>query len=521
MKHVDSPIVKLTQSQENAVTTCIDLLPEYKIILIRGDSGTGKYVVATEIFRRLDAVVENFDLCELAKSTKMEMSGQHIVEYLEIILSRVVNKLESSNKKSGIIYFRYYDRIADVLSDCYSKLRFLLPLVLRTFSDAIPDNVKILITSRGFVLPEGIHWSVDLETTRKDMEYILKPFYESGVFTDDELQYIMKISKIVSVGRILYSIKYATTMTRCCKEKPSSNNNNFIDFYKKALSKFSESTIDIDKDVPQPNPDYDLVGVDDILDEITTSIINPMRLCIPGIHIKKGILLCGPPGTGKTTIGRWLAHQIKGKFYLIGGEVGVNGSCLIKTFQNTVRKAKNNAPSVVFVDDGDLLFDHADTYRAFLTILDGVDSNQRSDVCVILTCMNMRKVPSSLLRGGRLEMAIMTRLPDNKKIQTIIERSLNKMADTLDDYDHGLYHNLSTHITHELIDNLSHKMSGWNYADIHRCVNDVSRMIVSNKGTNLIHLFDICIRRIREQYKLCGICESTNIDFRPYDTYIT
>jgi hypothetical protein len=428
--------------------------------------------------------------------------------------------LESSNKRSGIIYFRYYNQVADVLTDCYAKLRFLLPLVLRRFADSIPDNVKILITSRGYVLPEGIHWCVDLETTRKDMEYILKPFCDSGVFTPDELQYIMKISKIVSVGRILYCIKYATAMSRCSTKKLSLNNN-FVEFYKTALSKFSESTIDIDKDVPLPDPDNDLIGVDDILDEITTSVINPMRLCIPGIHIKKGLLLCGPPGTGKTSIGRWLAHQIKGKFYLIGGEVGVNGCPLIKTFQNTIRKAKENAPSVVFIDDGDVLFDHDDTYRAFLTILDGVDANTRSDICVILTCMNMRKVPSSLIRGGRLEMTLMTRLPDNKKIQTIIEKSLNKMSDILNGYDHVLYQNLSNHINRELIENLSHKMSGWNCADIHRCVNDVSRMIISKKGTNLPHLFDICIRRIREQYKLCGVCESTNIDFRPYDTYIS
>src|SRR5690606_38413996 len=116
-------------------------------------------------------------------------------------------------------------------------------------------------------------------------------------------------------------------------------------------------------------------------------------------------------------------------------EAGINGSSLIEMFQCTIRKARENAPAVVFIDDGDMLFDHDDTYRAFLTILDGIETNKRHDVCVILTCMNMRKVPASLIRGGRLEMSLITRLPDRKKIQVLLERSLKKMSSILNEYD--------------------------------------------------------------------------------------
>jgi len=552
----------LTPSQEHTVTTCIKLLPYFKLLVIKGDSGSGKYTVATEVFKRVNATVECFDLCELAKQTKHELTNQDLVEYFESLLNRLNNKMnrtipakrhhddddqrDSSAKRQrhdnhvnvihnntirrtpGIIYIRNYNRIVDVLTDYYTKLRFLLPLILKNLMESLPEDILIFITTQGCMLPEGLNWCIDLKTTREDMEHIINPFVHNNIISDHQSQYIMRISKTVSPGRILYCMRYAIAMTHVDNKDVRDNitddttmeKNIFLKAYKEALKRFSGSTIDIDKDVPKPIPEDNLVGIDEIIDEINTSIIIPMRLDIPEIPIKKGLLLCGPPGTGKTSIGRWLAHQIKGKFYLIGGEDGSNGQQLVDTFSRTMRKAHENAPAVIFIDDGDVLFDNNDTYRAFLTILDGIETNKRSDVCVILTCMNMRKVPSSLLRGGRLEMSLITRLPDKKKREIILERSLNKMYHILYNYDKNLAAAIKPYITQQFISDISNKMTDWNCADIHRCVHDVSRLIISNKGINLITLFDHCIKQIQEQYNLCGPCESTNLDYHPHDAYI-
>ena len=133
--------------------------------------------------------------------------------------------------------------------------------------------------------------------------------------------------------------------------------------------------------------------------------------------------------------------------------------------------------------------------------------------------MNLRTIPSSLIRGGRLEMTLITKLPDHNKIKIILQRALNKMAQILTEYNEDTGAKVADYITPNFINSLAINMAGWNCADIHRCVNDVSRLVVANKGTNLNELFNKCVRQIREQYTLCGRCESTSLDTNP--SYIT
>merc|ERR1712110_948629 len=93
-------------------------------------------------------------------------------------------------------------------------------------------------------------------------------------------------------------------------------------------------------------------GMEHIQSELERQILFPLEQ--PelakklGLVPKRGVLLHGEPGTGKTTVGRWLAHRLKGKFFRVG-EMMLQAD-IIKVFA----AAQAAAPSVVFIDDADI-----------------------------------------------------------------------------------------------------------------------------------------------------------------------
>src|SRR5205807_9012232 len=105
----------------------------------------------------------------------------------------------------------------------------------------------------------------------------------------------------------------------------------------------------------------DLQGVDAVLRSLEANIILPLENDALATELnlkpKRGVLLAGPPGTGKTTAGRALAHRLKSKFFLLDGTIISGTHQFYQRIQQLFEAAKQNAPSIIFIDDSDVIFE--------------------------------------------------------------------------------------------------------------------------------------------------------------------
>lgn len=163
----------------------------------------------------------------------------------------------------------------------------------------------------------------------------------------------------------------------------------------------------------------DLVGVDDVVTNLIKHIVLPLENDSLALELdlkpKRGVLLLGPPGTGKTTIGKALAHRLKGKFFLVDGTVISGTEHFYRQIHAIFHAARDNAPSVIFIDDSDVIFENQQEhglYRYLLTMLDGLEGQSNGRVCVMLTAMELQHIPPALMRSGRVELWLQMRYPD-------------------------------------------------------------------------------------------------------------
>lgn len=207
-----------------------------------------------------------------------------------------------------------------------------------------------------------------------------------------------------------------------------------------------------------------LRGLDDVIEALEDQIILPLENDEISTRLrlrpKRGVLLSGPPGTGKTTVGRALAHRLKSKFFLIDGEVIAGTDHFYGQVDQIFRQAKRNAPSVVFIDDGDVMFHGGESgfYRYLLSFLDGVESEAASRVCVILTAMDVGRLPPALVRSGRIELWLEMPLPDEAAREAILRGLLADQPEEMGDA--------------EDVGTLAGATEGFTGADLKRLVDD-------------------------------------------------
>ena len=186
---------------------------------------------------------------------------------------------------------------------------------------------------------------------------------------------------------------------------------------------------------------HDVAGEDEAkenLSEIVEYLHNPARYKEIGASMPKGILLVGPPGTGKTMLAKAVAGEANVPFFSMSGSefvemfVGMGASKVRDLFQ----QAKEKAPCIVFIDEIDAIGKKRDgqiggndereqTLNQLLTEMDGFEDN--TGVIILAATNRPEYLDPALLRPGRFDRRVPVELPDLKGREDILKVHAKKI----------------------------------------------------------------------------------------------
>ena len=192
----------------------------------------------------------------------------------------------------------------------------------------------------------------------------------------------------------------------------------------------------------------DVAGEDEAkenLTEIVEYLHDPDKYKEIGASMPKGILLVGPPGTGKTMLAKAVAGEANVPFFSMSGSefvemfVGMGASKVRDLF----RQAKEKAPCIVFIDEIDAIGKKRDgqvggndereqTLNQLLTEMDGFEGN--NGVIILAATNRPESLDPALLRPGRFDRQVPVELPDLKGREEILKVHARKIkvADNVD-----------------------------------------------------------------------------------------
>ncbi len=266
---------------------------------------------------------------------------------------------------------------------------------------------------------------------------LVQRLLDAGVSTTgEEIQQTSLLMSILSwVLPIVLFIAIGQYMSKKMTEKLGGDNSMMFGMGKSNAKIYVQSTEGIHFD--------DVAGEDEAkenLQEIVDYLHDPGKYREIGASMPKGILLVGPPGTGKTMLAKAVAGESNVPFFSISGSefvemfVGMGASKVRDLF----RQAKEKAPCIVFIDEIDAIGgkrsggqygggndEREQTLNQLLTEMDGFEGN--SGVIILAATNRPESLDPALTRPGRFDRRVPVELPDLKGREAILKVHAKKI----------------------------------------------------------------------------------------------
>ena len=271
---------------------------------------------------------------------------------------------------------------------------------------------------------------------------LVQRLLDAGVSTTgEEIEQTSLLVQILGwVAPILIFIALGQFMSRKLIEKMGGSNSMMFNMGKSNAKVYVKSAEGIKFD--------DVAGEDEAkenLTEIVNYLHNPKQYQEIGASMPKGVLLVGPPGTGKTMLAKAVAGEANVPFFSMYGSefvemfVGMGASKVRDLF----KQAKEKAPCIVFIDEIDAIGKKRDgqmggndereqTLNQLLTEMDGFEGN--TGVIILAATNRPESLDPALTRPGRFDRRVPVELPDLKGREAILKVHARKIK-VADDVD--------------------------------------------------------------------------------------
>jgi transitional endoplasmic reticulum ATPase len=416
--------IRLTPAQEAAANGLLAGIPAGEVFVLRGQPGMGR----TTIVQRVHAVIGGAFLG--VRQFMTELAGHQALAIEEAFLEM----LDRALAHHEVVVVDDLHLVTNVVESCdYSRTYLLDAALTAALGEASAQHKKVI-----FATAADAPWPVRRRAYAWEIHAFGAKDYEClcGAYLPRDASEGLDYARIHRFAPGLNAHQLKKACVWMGRQGPVTTEG-LVEYLK---AQYMESNVEIDE---VPRVDWnDIQGVDDLIRMLEAKIALPFENDALAAQLnlkpKRGVLLAGPPGTGKTTIGRALAHRLKSKFFLIDGTMIAGTRSFYGQVQEVFDAAKRNAPSVIFIDDTDVIFEGNEDpglYRYLLTMLDGLESASAGRVCVMMTAMNVSSLPQAMLRSGRVELWLETRLPGAEARSAIMRGSLVNLPEPIGSAD--------------------------------------------------------------------------------------